>query len=61
MGHYKKEEKGGFLNCYELAYAGRDTVNQFNKAAPGLISKTWHGRKVRPSPETLETWDSWDL
>ena len=29
--------KGGALNRYDFAYAGRDTVNQVGKIAPGLI------------------------
>ena len=32
--HQKRTQKGGFLNRYDFAYAGRDTVNQI---APGLI------------------------
>ena len=28
---------GGFLNRYEFAYAGRDTVNQAAKASSGVI------------------------
>ena len=40
MGHYKKKQKGGFLNHSNLTYTGRDTVNQFNEVEPGLIRKT---------------------
>ena len=29
----------GFLNSYYFAYAGRDTVNQVGKIAPGIINK----------------------
>ena len=29
---------GGFLNRYDFAYAGRDTVNQVGKIAPGIIN-----------------------
>ena len=32
-----KRQLGGFLNCYNFAYAGRDTVNQAAKVAPGVI------------------------
>ena len=32
-----KRQIGGFLNCYDLAYAGRDRVNQAAKVAPGAI------------------------
>ena len=33
----RRSQKGGFLNRYDFAYAGRDTVNQVGKIAPGLI------------------------
>ena len=33
----KRTQSGGFLNRYDFAYAGRDTVNQAGKTAPGLI------------------------
>ena len=32
-------QTGGFLNGYDFAYAGRDTVNQFGKIAPKIISQ----------------------
>ena len=32
-----KRQLGGFLNHYDFAYAGRDTVNQVAKVAPGVI------------------------
>ena len=32
-------QTGGFLNSYDFAYAGRDTVNQVGKIAPGIINK----------------------
>ena len=36
--HYRKRrQRGGFLNRYDFAYAGRDTVNQLGKIAPGVI------------------------
>ena len=36
--HYRKRrQQGGFLNRYDFAYAGRDTVNQLGKIAPGVI------------------------
>ena len=35
-----QRQTGGFLNRYDFAYAGRDTVNQFGKIAPGIINKT---------------------
>ena len=33
----KRTQKGGFLNRYNFAYTGRDTVNQVGKIAPSLI------------------------
>ena len=37
----KRRQKGGFLNRYDFAYAGRDVVNQtfknLDKTAPALI------------------------
>ena len=33
----KKKQRGGFLNHYDFAYAGRDTVNQAVKVAPGVM------------------------
>ena len=35
----KKRQTGGFLNRYDFAYAGRDTVNQVGKIAPKIITK----------------------
>ena len=36
-----QRQKGGFLNRYDYAYAGRDTINQafknLDKTAPALI------------------------
>ena len=32
-------QKSGFLNRYDFAFAGRDTVNQVGKIAPGIITK----------------------
>ena len=34
-----RRQTGGFLNRYDFAYAGRDTVNQVGKIAPGIINK----------------------
>ena len=34
-----RRQVGGFLNCYDFAYAGRDTVNQVGKVAPKIISQ----------------------
>ena len=31
------KQRGGFLNHYYFAYAGRDTINQAGKVAPGVI------------------------
>ena len=33
----RKKQMGGFLNRCDFAYAGRDTVNQAAKVAPGVI------------------------
>ena len=35
----KKRQVGGFLNKYDFAYAGRDTVNQVGKIAPKIITQ----------------------
>ena len=35
----RRWQTGGFLNHYDFAYAGRDTVNQVGKVAPSIISK----------------------
>ena len=32
-----KRQAGRFLNRYDFAYAGRDTVNQATEAAPTLL------------------------
>ena len=34
-----RRQTGRFLNRYDFAYAGRDTVNQVGKIAPGIINK----------------------
>ena len=33
----RRSQKGGVLNRYDFAYAGRDTVYQTKKIAPELI------------------------
>ena len=33
----RKRQTGGFLNCYDFAYAGRDAVNQAGKVTPSVI------------------------
>ena len=35
----KKRQVGGFLNQYNFAYTGRDTVNQVGKTAPKIITQ----------------------
>ena len=35
----KRSQTGGFLNRYNFAYAGRDTVNQVRKIAPEIIKQ----------------------
>ena len=43
VGRRKKQKPrsqvGGFLNCYDFAYAVRDTVNQVGKIAPKVTSQ----------------------
>ena len=39
--HYRQH--GGFLNRYDFAYAGRNTVNQAAKVAPGVIKAAANG------------------
>ena len=34
-----RRQTGRFLNRYDFAYAGRDTVNQVGKIAPGIFNK----------------------
>ena len=38
-GKRKKRQTSGFLNGYDFAYAGKDTVNQVGKIALGIINK----------------------
>ena len=38
-----KRQTGDFLNRYDFAYAGRDTVNQAAKVAPGIIKGATNG------------------
>ena len=33
----QKRQTGGFLNCYDFVYAGRDTVNQAAKVDASII------------------------
>ena len=35
----RRRQTGGFLSRYDFPYAGRDTVNQVGKIAPGIINK----------------------
>ena len=32
-------QTGGFLNCYDFAYAGRDSFNQVGEIAPNIIKQ----------------------
>ena len=34
-----RRQIGGFLNMYDFAYAGRDTINQVGKIAPEIINQ----------------------
>ena len=36
----KRTQRGGFLNRHDFIYAGKDTVNQVGKIAPGIIKNT---------------------
>ena len=49
----KRRQLGGFLNRYDFTYAGRDTVNQAAKVAPGVIKNAGdeinNKRKDKPS------------
>lgn len=38
-GRRRRKQRGGFLNRYDFAYAGRDVVNQAGKIAPELINQ----------------------
>ena len=38
-GKKRRRQRGGFLNRYNFAYAGRDTVNQVGKIASGIIKQ----------------------
>ena len=43
----KTRQTGGFLNRYDFAYTGGDTVNQVGKIAPKIITKaTWDINKI---------------
>lgn len=37
--YHKRTQSSGFLNKYDFAYNGIDTVNQVGKIVPGLIKK----------------------
>ena len=37
LRYEKTKQRGGFLNRYNFAYAGRDTVNQLGKISPNVI------------------------
>ena len=39
----RKRQTRGFLSRYEFAYAGRDTINQAAKVAPGIIKGATNG------------------
>ena len=38
-GEKRRSQRGGFLNRYDFAYAGRDTVNQVGKTVSGIIKQ----------------------
>ena len=37
----RQRQTGSFLNRYNFAYAGRDTVNHLGKVAPGVIKEAF--------------------
>ena len=39
-GKKRRRQRGSFLNRYDFAYTGRDTVSQVGKIAPGIIKQT---------------------
>ena len=39
IGRKRSCQKGGFLNRYDFPNAGRETVNQVGKIAPGIIKQ----------------------
>ena len=45
-GTKRRKQTRGFLIRYDFAYAGRDTVNQLGKTAPGIIK---NARANRPN------------
>ena len=50
LKHGRKRQRGGFLNRYDFAYAGRDTVNQASKhlnvLAPKLVDQITNRAKT---------------
>ena len=38
-GRKRRRQTGGFLNRYDFAYTGRDTINQVGKIAPEIIKQ----------------------
>ena len=57
----RRRQTGGFLNRYDFEYAGRDTVNQVGKIAPGIINKAtayisinWPNRELIRSSDKEE-------
>lgn len=38
-GRKRRCQTGGFLNRYDFAYTGRDTINQVGKIAPEIIKQ----------------------
>ena len=47
----RRTQRGSFLNTYDFAYAGRDTINQVGKIAPDIIKKRNQGNKQGGSAE----------
>ena len=43
---HRQLQTGGFLNHYDFAYTGRDTVNQVSKIAPNTVNQV---SKIAPN------------
>ena len=56
--HHQRKQRGGFLNRYDFAYAGRDTVNQAAKhiktIAPDLLNQAMN-RVDKLAPSLVRT------
>ena len=57
-GKRRSCQKGGFLNRHDFAYAGRDTVNQVGKTAPGIIKQA-NGEINRIAQQDKSNYQVW--